>query len=50
MTISPRLVKGGLVQMDPASGRILRVIALQYNPDTLTRSMQVQATADSGDR
>jgi hypothetical protein len=50
MTISPRLVKGGLVQMDPGSGRVLRVIALQYNPDTLTRTLQVQATGAAGDR
>ena len=48
MTISPRLVKGGLVQMDPASGRVLRVIALQYNPDSLTRSLQVQAVDQGG--
>ena len=48
---SPRLVKGGLVQVDPASGRMLRVIALQYNPDTLTRTLQVQASgAEGGDR
>jgi hypothetical protein len=48
---SPRLVKGGLVQLDPASGRTLRVIALQYNPDTLTRSLQLQGTgAEGGDR
>ena len=50
MTLSPRHLRGGLVQMDPGSGRILRVIALQYNPDTLTRSLQVQATGESGDR
>ena len=48
--LSPRLLKGGLVQMDPASGRVLRVIALQYNPDTLSRTLQLQATGESGDR
>lgn len=48
--ISPRLLKGGLVQVDPDNGRVLHVIALQYNPDTLTRSVQVQATGESGDR
>ena len=47
MTLSPRLLKGGLVQMDPDSGRVLRVIALQYNPDTLTRTLQVQATGET---
>jgi hypothetical protein len=51
MSISPRLLKGGLVLLDPDSARVLRVIALQYNPDTLTRSLQVQATGgESGDR
>ena len=41
---SPRLLHGGLIQVDPDSGRVLRVVALQYNPDTLTRSLQVQAS------
>jgi len=50
MTLSPRLLKGGIVQMDPDSGRVLRVIALQYNPDSLTRTLQVQATGETGDR
>ena len=31
--ISPRLLKGGIVQVDPETSRVLRVIALQYNPD-----------------
>jgi hypothetical protein len=48
---SPRLVKGGIVLVDPESGTVQRVIALQYNPDTLSRSLQVQATgATGGDR
>jgi hypothetical protein len=50
MTLSPRLLKGGLVQLDPRSGRVLAVIGLQYNPDTLTRSLQVQASGETGDR
>lgn len=45
---SPRLVKGGLVQVDIKSGRTLRTIALQYNPDSLSRTMQVQAAGESG--
>jgi hypothetical protein len=48
--LAPRLLKGGLVQMDPGSGQVLRVIGLQYNPDTLTRTLQVQATGETGDR
>ena len=47
---SPKLVKGGIVVADPASLTVLRVISLQYNPDTVTRSLQVQGTAGGGDR
>lgn len=48
---SPRLLKGGLVLADPASGAVLRVITLQYNPDTITRSLQAKTIgAEGGDR
>jgi hypothetical protein len=48
---SPRLIKGGIVLVDPTSGVVLRVIALQYNPDTLSRTLAVQGTAaEGGDR
>jgi hypothetical protein len=48
---SPRLLRGGIVLVDPDSAAVQRVIALQYNPDTLTRTLAVQGVgADSGDR
>lgn len=47
---SPRIVKGGLVLMDPDTSAVLRVIVLQYNPDTLTRTLQVQGVGAQGDR
>jgi hypothetical protein len=48
---SPRLLKGGIVLLDPDTGALQRIIALQYNPDTLTRTLQVQGVgAESGDR
>ena len=48
---SPRLVKGGLVLVDPESGSVRIVIALQYNPETLSRTLQVQAVGtEGGDR
>lgn len=48
---SPRLLKGGIVILDPQTGAVLRVIPLQYNPDTLTRSFQIKGVgAESGDR
>jgi Contractile injection system tube protein len=48
LTISPKLIKGGLVVLDAASGAVKRTIALQYNPDTLTRSYQVQGAGGDG--
>ncbi|PZV00214.1 CIS tube protein [Cyanobium sp. ULC084] len=48
---SPRVLKGGLVLIDPESSRVLRIISLQYNPDSLSRSLQVQtAGAEGGNR
>ncbi len=47
---SPRLLKGGVVQLDPDTGQVLRVISLQYNPDALSRSLQPQAFSEGGDR
>ena len=48
---SPRLLRGGLALIDPATGQVQRIIALQYNPDTLTRTLQIKGVgAESGDR
>ena len=47
---SPRLVKGGIVQIDPNTSAVIRTIPLQYNPDSLTRSLQIKALAEGGDR
>jgi hypothetical protein len=50
---SPRVLKGGIVLIDPESAAILRVIVLQYNPDTLSRTLApkaVQVGSEGGDR
>jgi len=48
---SPRLLKAGLVLIDAASSAVLRVITLQYNPDSLSRSLQIKGIgAEAGDR
>jgi len=47
---SPRLVKGGLVLIDADTSAVQRIIVLQYNPDTLSRTLQPQAVKESGDR
>ncbi|MCD4669277.1 MAG: hypothetical protein K8S14_02395 [Actinomycetia bacterium] len=48
---SPRLIKGGIVLIDPETSAVQRTITLQYNPDTITRTLQVQgAGSESGNR
>lgn len=48
---APKLLKAGIVLLDPGSGQVLRIISLQYNPDTLTRSLQIKGVgAEGGDR
>lgn len=50
---SPRLLKGGIVLVDPDSGNVLKVIPLQYNPETLSRTLQVKTVptaSEGGDR
>jgi hypothetical protein len=47
--ISPRLVKGGIVTMDPDTSALQSVIALQYNPDSLSRTLQIQAVQGGQD-
>jgi hypothetical protein len=40
---SPKLVRGGIATMDPDTATVQTVIALQYNPDSLSRTLQIQA-------
>jgi hypothetical protein len=47
---SPYILKGGIVLLDPTTAQVQRIIVLQYNPDTLTRSLQVQAVSEGSDR
>ena len=48
---SPRLIKGGIVLLDPVTGAVQRIIPLQYNPDSLSRTLQVQGVqGEGGDR
>lgn len=45
---SPKVVKGGIVLIDPETSAVLRVVVLQYNPDTLNRTLQVQGVGGEG--
>jgi len=46
---SPRVLKGALVGIDPLNP-VASVVVFQYNPDTLTRTVQAQAAGDGGAR
>jgi hypothetical protein len=48
--VSPLLLKGAIVSLDPDTGIPLGIIPLQYNPETLTRSLQPQTIGDEPDR
>ena len=48
---SPRLLRSGIVLIDPETAAVQRIIALQYNPKTLSRSLEVQSVqAEGADR
>jgi hypothetical protein len=48
---SPRMLRGGLVRIDPTVQQLLDVVVFQYNPDTLTRTIQPRAIGgEPGDR
>src|SRR5262249_19125065 len=49
---SPRVLKGGIVLLDPDTFTVLPngVIALQYNPDTLSRTLKIKGAEEGGDR
>lgn len=50
MAISPRLIRGGIILVDAQTSAVLRIITLQYNPDTLSRSLQIKgAGGEAGD-
>lgn len=47
----PRPIRSGLVLVDPRLGIPLRVIVMQFNPDTVSRTLAPQTTTgESGDR
>ncbi|HSI69369.1 MAG TPA: hypothetical protein VK941_03990 [Gillisia sp.] len=47
---SPYILKGGIVLLNPENSSIVRIITLQYNPDSVTRSLQIQGAGENGER
>jgi hypothetical protein len=48
--ISPRLQRGAIVSLDATTGIPMGIIHLQYNPESITRSLKPQTVADEPDR
>ena len=48
--ISPILLKGAIVSLDPNIGIPKGIITFQYNPDEVTRSLKPQSVGDEPDR
>ena len=48
--VSPLVRKGAIMLLDPVTGIPLGTIVLQYNPDTLTRSLKAQTVGEQPDR
>jgi hypothetical protein len=48
--ISPILLKGAIVSLDPNIGIPTGIITFQYNPDEVTRSLRPQSVGDEPDR
>jgi hypothetical protein len=48
---TPRVLRAGIVLADPGTLVVQRVITMQYNPDTLSRTLQARSVAaEGGDR
>ncbi|WP_338775998.1 hypothetical protein [Streptomyces sp. DG1A-41] len=45
----PKPIRSGIVLVDPELGTPQRIIVLQFNPDTLERSLSPQSAGGSGD-
>lgn len=44
---SPRVLKAGIVLLNPTTSVIERIIALQYNPGSLSRTLKAQSIEDA---
>ncbi|MDQ0759472.1 hypothetical protein [Streptomyces canus] len=45
----PKPIRSGIVVVDPGTGAPQRVVVLQFNPDTLERSLAPQSAGDNSD-
>jgi len=48
MSRTPKILKAGIVLIDPISSAMQRMITMQYNPDSLSRTFQMKEVASDG--
>jgi hypothetical protein len=48
--LSPKILKGGIVLLDPHTSAVQKIIPLQYNPETITRSLQAKRPGEGADQ
>src|SRR3954465_7444458 len=44
--VTPHTLRGGILLLDPVTGAVQKVIALQFNPGAVTRTLEVQASTE----
>lgn len=45
---SPKLIKGGIVVVNPDTAAVEKIISLQYNPESISRTLQVRGVGGEG--
>ena len=48
--LSPKILKGGIVLLDPDTSAVQKIIPLQYNPETITRTLQAKRLGEGADQ
>ena len=48
--LSPKILKGGIVLLDPDSSAVQKIIPLQYNPETISRSLTPKYLGEGADQ
>lgn len=43
----PKILKAGLILLDPETVEIEQIIALQYNPETLAHAYEIRGASDA---
>jgi hypothetical protein len=45
---SPRLLKGAIIALSPTTSMVVNTVIFQYNPESLSRTLQVQSLENEG--